>query len=89
MNGNPLDDERVLRALNADRQKSLVSDTNKLLKLVNELDAEIAKSNEDSLTDEQRHKVAEIEKLAHNVKEKMSTSVRGTPPFRPPDIDMR
>jgi hypothetical protein len=25
--------------------------------------------------------MAEIEKLAHSIKEKMATSVRGTPPF--------
>jgi hypothetical protein len=30
------------------------------------------------------HKVAEIEKLAHNVKDKMSTSVRATPAFQTP-----
>lgn len=76
-------DERLLRARNADRQRSLVSDTNKLLLLVNELNAEIARANTGSLTPEQLRKVAEIEKLAHNVKEKMSTSVRGTPSFQP------
>jgi hypothetical protein len=89
MNSNPLDDEKVLKALNADRQKSIVSDTNKLVKLINALDAEIARSKQDSLTEDQKRKIAEIEKLAHNVKEKMSTSVRGTPPFRPPDVHMR
>ncbi|MGO9336354.1 MAG: hypothetical protein ACLPY1_02490 [Terracidiphilus sp.] len=78
------DNERLLRALNADRQKSLVSDTNKLLRLVNELNAEIARSNTGSLTSVQLHKLAEIEKLAHNVKYKMSTSVRSTPAFQPP-----
>ena len=79
-----LENERLLRALNADRQKSLVSDTNKLLRLVNELNAEIARANTGSLTPSQVRRVAEIEKLAHNVKEKMSTSVRGTPAFRAP-----
>jgi hypothetical protein len=88
-NGSPIDDEKLLRALNADRQKSLVSDTNKLLKLVNELNAEVARTNPESLTPSQLHKVAEIEKLAHNVKDKMSTSVRGSPPFRQPMVHMR
>jgi hypothetical protein len=78
------ENERLLRALNADRQKSLVSDTNKLLRLVNELNAEIARANTDHLTPDQLRRVSEIEKLAHNVKEKMSTSVRGTPAFRVP-----
>ena len=79
-----LQNEKALRALNADRQKSLVSDTNKLLRLVNELNAEIARANPASLTPVQLRNVAEIEKLAHNVKDKMSTSVRGTPAFEPP-----
>jgi hypothetical protein len=79
-----IQNEKLLRALNADRQKSLVSDTNKLLRLVNELNAEIARTNPVSLNPAQLHKVAEIEKLAHNVKEKMSTSVRGTPAFSAP-----
>ena len=79
-----IQNEKLLRALNADRQKSLVSDTNKLLRLVNELNAEIARTNPVSLNPAQLHKVAEIEKLAHNVKDKMSTSVRGTPAFQAP-----
>ena len=77
--GPLVQDERQLRALNADRQKSLVSDTNKLLRLAKELNAEIARTNPDSLTLDQLHKMAEIEKLARNVKEKMSMSVRGLP----------
>jgi hypothetical protein len=80
----PSDNEKFLRALNAARQKSLVSDTNKLLRLVNELNVEIARANTGSLTATQLHKVAEIEKLAHNVKDRMSTSVRGTPAFQGP-----
>ena len=82
--GSPTDDEKILRTLNADRQKSLVSDTDKLLRLVNELNAEIARTGPSSLTDAELRRLAEIEKLAHNVKDKMSTSVRGTPAFRPP-----
>ena len=75
--------EKMLRSQNAERQKSLVSDTNKLLRLTNELNAEIARTAPDALNDDELRKLAEIEKLAHNVKEKMSTSVRGTPAFRP------
>jgi hypothetical protein len=73
-----------MRALNAERQKAMVLDANKLLRLVNELNAEIASNKEDSLTPAQLRKVVEIEKLAHNVKEKMSTSLTGPPVFRPP-----
>jgi hypothetical protein len=79
-----IEQERQMRALNADRQKSMVSDTNKLLKLVTELNAEVSSANSDTLSLNQLHKLAEIEKLAHSVKEKMSTSVRGVPSYLPP-----
>ena len=75
---------RRVRALNDMRQKEIVSDTNKLLKLANELDAEIRKANSDSLTPEQLHKLATIEKLARNVKEHMSTPITGLPIYQPP-----
>lgn len=81
--GGP-ESEKRLRALNAERQKALVADTGKLLKLAAELDAEVGQSNPDALTAEQLHKVAEIEKLARSVREKMSLSVRSTPVFRAP-----
>jgi len=66
-----------LRALNAERHKSIVSDTNKLLKLARELEDEVSRTNPGSLTPDQLRKVAEIEKLARGVKDKMSTPVRG------------
>jgi hypothetical protein len=81
--GDPLWQEKQLRLLNAERQRALVAETNRLLKLAQQLDAEIASTNPDSLTPEQLRKIAEIEKLAHSVKEKMSTSVRGAPEFHP------
>jgi putative cell wall-binding protein len=81
--GDPLWGEKQLRMLNADRQKQLVADTNKLLKIAQQLDAEIAGTNPDSLTPDQLRRIAEIEKLARSVKDKMSTSVRGAPPFHP------
>ena len=80
--------ERQLRALNAERQKALVSDTVKLLKLANELNADVKSGNPDMLTVDQLRKLEQIEKLAHSVKEKMSTSVRGTPPFQMPTAGM-
>lgn len=69
--------ERQLKALNADRQKKLVADTEKLLRLSSELNTELSTSNSGVLTPDQKHKVNEIEKLARSVKTKMSTSVRG------------
>ncbi len=83
-NGADLDEEKRLRALNAERQKSMVSDTNKLLKLADELNAEISSTNSESLTRAQLHKLGEIEKLAHGVKDKMSTSVR--PMYQQPPL---
>jgi hypothetical protein len=73
----PGEAEKRLRTINAERQKSMVSDTEKLLKLATELNSEIAQSNPGALTPAQLRKVAEIEKLAHNVKDKMVMSVRG------------
>jgi hypothetical protein len=83
-NGDDIDAEKRLRALNAERQKSMVSDANKLLKLAGELNAEVASANSESLTRAQLHKLGEIEKLAHGVKEKMSTSVR--PMYQQPPL---
>jgi len=81
--GDPLWQEKQLRLLNADRQKQLVADTNKLLKLARLLNAEIAGANPDSFTPDQLRRIAEIEKLAHSVKEKMATPVSGTPMLQP------
>jgi len=69
--------ERRLNALNAERQKSLTADAERLLKLASELNQEIAQSNTGSLTPAQLRVVAEIEKLAHNVRDKMAMSLRG------------
>jgi hypothetical protein len=75
--GDQTDLEDRLRVINRERQKALVSDTNKLLKLASEFDSEVKGRNLDSLTPSQVRKLAEIEKLAHSVKDKMSYSVRG------------
>lgn len=81
---NDVDAERLLNVLNAERQKSMVSDTDKLLRLVNNLNGEIERNDPGVLSSNQLRKVAEIEKLAHTIKDKMSYSVRGTAPYRPP-----
>lgn len=72
-----VDAERRLNALNEERQKAMTSDAAKLLKLATELNEQIAKSNHGELSPEQLRMVAEIEKLAHNVRDKMSQSLRG------------
>ncbi len=79
-----LGEQKRLRLLNAERQKTLVSDANKLLKLVSQFNAEINAASPASLTPAQVRTLGEIQKLAHSVKSKMGTSVRGTPVFREP-----
>lgn len=78
----PVQSEKRLHQINVERQKALVANTNRLLALVTELRDEIAKSNPGDLTPEQLRKVAEIEKLAHNIKESMSM------PFRSPGMNI-
>jgi hypothetical protein len=79
--GDPIFQERRLRQLNVAQHKALVSDADKLLKLVSELNAEIDNTNPASLTPDQLRMVAEIEKLAHSVKNRMRNSVQPTPVF--------
>jgi len=69
--------------MNADRQKSMVADANRLLKLVQELDAQVTSANPGSLNADQLRRLAEIEKLAHSVKDKMRTSLAAAPVYRP------
>ncbi len=85
--GNSVEVEKRLRMINVERQKSMVADTDKLLKLAQELNDEIAKINSGDLSPAQLRKVAEIEKLAHNVRDKMVMSVRG-PQFNGPQLNL-
>ena len=78
---NPVLMERRMRQLNATQHKQMVSDTEKLVKLVTELNADINKTAPAALTPDQLRKVAEIEKLAHSVKDKMRSSVQAVPGF--------
>jgi hypothetical protein len=63
--------EKMEKARNADRQKQLVEDTDKLLAMAKELKEEVDKSNKDTLSVDVVKKAAEIEKLAKNVKDRM------------------
>ena len=81
---DPKQDVRWQRGLNVERQKEMVSDTNKLLKLASELNAEIISSNSDSLTPLQLRKVGKIEKLARSIKEKMNTNIQNSPRYLGP-----
>ncbi|HVC46632.1 MAG TPA: hypothetical protein VND90_05250 [Terracidiphilus sp.] len=79
---------RQLRALNAERQKELVKDTAKLLKLAQALNAQTRAENAESLSAAQWKEIDRIEKLAHNVKQKMVETYGGGPAFRPPMVPM-
>ncbi len=84
---DPIMAEKRLRALNIERQKQMVADANKLLKLAKELNDEVAASNSGTLTPEQLHKIAEIEKLARNVKERMTAAaMQLQPALTPPSF---
>lgn len=72
--------ERRINQLNAARQKSIVDKTNKLLRLAEELNAEVRCSQGSKLTRDEVHKIAEIQKLAHGVKEEMTMVVGGANP---------
>ncbi len=56
------------------RQAQILADTQKLLKLSQELKAEVAKSNKDTLSLSVIKKAEEVEKLAKTLKEEMSKS---------------
>jgi hypothetical protein len=72
---DPVTVERRMLALNIQRQKQIVADTDKLLKLARELNEEVAKANTGTLTEDELHKIADIEKLARNVRQRMTESV--------------
>jgi hypothetical protein len=80
---DPIATERLLLALNIERQKQMVSDANKLLQLARELNDEVAAAHTESFSADQLQKIAEIEKLAHSVKERMTTGTGQSPGLDP------
>jgi hypothetical protein len=83
--------DKRIKILNAERQKAIVSDTARLLKLAKELNDEMAETGSASMTDAQLRKVAEIGKLARSVKDKMSFTAGGYPGLNtpPPAFDVQ
>jgi len=61
------------RALADDRQKHIVDETGKVLKLATELKADVDKSNKTELSPDGVKKAENIEKLAHDVKQRMQS----------------
>ena len=64
-----------IKALNEARQKSMVSDTEKLLKLTQELNDEVNAPNSNLSAAEINRKTVEIEKLAHHIRDRMTFAV--------------
>ena len=62
------------RARNAERQKQLVADTQKLVALANELQTEVNQSTKDMLSLDVVRKADEIDKLARTVRDKMKNA---------------
>lgn len=62
---------RQRTTINAERQKQIVTDSDKLLKLTKELNDEVAAGNTGEWSFDEMEKIAKIEKLARNVKVKM------------------
>lgn len=77
-------EKKRVQMLNAERQRTLVSDSEKLVRLAKELNDEVAGNGSAAMTSQQLRKVEEIGKLAKSVKEKMSYSVSGFPSANPP-----
>jgi hypothetical protein len=69
---------RDFAAANAERKRQISDDTDKLIKLANDLKTEVDKTSKDTLSLNVIRKADEIERLAHNVKEKMKLTVGGS-----------
>lgn len=74
INGQNAKDKSFEEA-NTERKKQIANDSAKLLKLATDLKTEVDKTNKDTLSLNVIRKADEIEKLAHDVKEKMKLSV--------------
>ncbi len=82
-NTNPPFTAAQLELMNEVRQKSMVADADKLLKLAKELNAEVSGTHAGALTEDQLLEVKEIEKLAHKVRDEMSFVVGREPNMGP------
>jgi hypothetical protein len=67
--------QQQYEAANAERKKQISEDSALLLKLATDLKAEVDKTDKDTLSLGVIRRADAIEKLAHNVKEKMKLSV--------------
>jgi hypothetical protein len=63
--------ERMIHQANEQRHKRMLDDANKMVQLSNELKADVEKTQKDELSIEVMKKAAEVEKLAHDVQQRM------------------
>jgi hypothetical protein len=63
--------EGMIRQANEQRHKKMQDDANKMVQLSNELKADVEKAQKDELSLEVMKKAAEVEKLAHDVQQRM------------------
>ncbi len=69
----PLSAHNLEHMREQERRKRLLSDTARLVELTNELKTEVEASSKDELSLDVVRKAAQIEKLAHDVKERMKS----------------
>jgi hypothetical protein len=65
-------ERKQLKLMNEERQKHLVSDTDRLLHLASELRSDADRSGKSGKSEEAAHKANEIEKLARGIRSKMT-----------------
>jgi hypothetical protein len=69
--------QKSFAAANTERRKQIADDSARLLKLATDLKSEVDKTTKDTLSLSVIRKAGEIEKLAHDVKEKMKLTAAG------------
>ena len=67
--------KKIFQAANIERTRQLAEDSGLLLKLAEELNTEVAKASTDTLSPTEMRKIEDIERLAHNVQQKMKLTV--------------
>jgi hypothetical protein len=67
--------KEVSAAAAAEQQRQIAEDSTKLFKMATDLKAEVDKTNKDTLSLTVIRKADAVEKMAHEVKEKMKTSM--------------
>jgi hypothetical protein len=80
---NPFANEKQIEAFNKERQKQMLSDSAKLLKLATELKSDVDKSGKETLSLDDLRKAEQIEKLARSVREKMRSANNPNQPTGP------